>query len=341
MNESWYLLEWLTSFVSPPPSLLCVFLFSLRPSLPPSLIPPSHSSTIFLSQPFYLTNILPPSLSATRCLHPFSVFSSFLCTLPYYPLSFTFFDHLLVPTFLPSPSIYLTGILPPSLSATRCLLLIHTPVTSVIMQKNGAGLHTASSCYWDNSTDGECVTTSRKKPVRHEQKHFTARLLPNPGNLMTILTLGSDLSISLQEAVPFAGRTKPCIALWLFSDWPYKPSSHNFQYYNILTLMIESHSVCCTYWVVCAHYNWVNHTSFYINVYYTSSAVLNCIVILVCWCVIMLQTSWFNIVFSGSLTLPTRVSYRGGQGHTAWDTHPLEIWKLIFNILQQIPCTLL
>ena len=29
------------------------------------------------------------------------------------------------------------------------------PVTSVIMQKNGAGLHTASSCYWDNTTDGE------------------------------------------------------------------------------------------------------------------------------------------------------------------------------------------
>ena len=28
-------------------------------------------------------------------------------------------------------------------------------VTCVIMQKNGAGLHTASSCYWDNSTDGE------------------------------------------------------------------------------------------------------------------------------------------------------------------------------------------
>ena len=23
------------------------------------------------------------------------------------------------------------------------------------MQKNGAGLHTASSCFWDNQTDGE------------------------------------------------------------------------------------------------------------------------------------------------------------------------------------------
>uniref|UniRef100_A0A8C9L700 Dynein light chain Tctex-type 1 n=1 Tax=Pavo cristatus TaxID=9049 RepID=A0A8C9L700_PAVCR len=28
-------------------------------------------------------------------------------------------------------------------------------VTCVIMQKNGAGLHTASSCFWDNSSDGK------------------------------------------------------------------------------------------------------------------------------------------------------------------------------------------
>eukprot|EP00695_Tsukubamonas_globosa_P003415 TRINITY_DN621_c0_g1_i1.p1 TRINITY_DN621_c0_g1~~TRINITY_DN621_c0_g1_i1.p1 ORF type:complete len:111 (-),score=4.10 TRINITY_DN621_c0_g1_i1:25-357(-) len=27
-------------------------------------------------------------------------------------------------------------------------------LSCVIMQKNGAGLHTASSCYWDNSSDG-------------------------------------------------------------------------------------------------------------------------------------------------------------------------------------------
>ena len=30
-------------------------------------------------------------------------------------------------------------------------------VTCVIMQKNGAGLHTASSCYWDNQTDGQSL----------------------------------------------------------------------------------------------------------------------------------------------------------------------------------------
>ena len=27
-------------------------------------------------------------------------------------------------------------------------------VSCVIMQKNGAGLHTAASCFWDSTTDG-------------------------------------------------------------------------------------------------------------------------------------------------------------------------------------------
>ena len=27
-------------------------------------------------------------------------------------------------------------------------------VPCIIMQKNGAGMHTASSCFWDNQTDG-------------------------------------------------------------------------------------------------------------------------------------------------------------------------------------------
>lgn len=30
-------------------------------------------------------------------------------------------------------------------------------VTCLIMQKNGAGLHTASSCFWNNDTDGSCT----------------------------------------------------------------------------------------------------------------------------------------------------------------------------------------
>mmetsp|Transcript_8219 Transcript_8219/g.19694 ORF Transcript_8219/g.19694 Transcript_8219/m.19694 type:complete len:114 (-) Transcript_8219:2047-2388(-) len=36
-------------------------------------------------------------------------------------------------------------------------------VTCVIMEKNGAGLHTAASCYWDNSSDGS-------RTVRWENK---------------------------------------------------------------------------------------------------------------------------------------------------------------------------
>lgn len=38
-------------------------------------------------------------------------------------------------------------------------------VTSVIMQKNGAGLHTASSCYWDNTTDGSCTIRWENKSM--------------------------------------------------------------------------------------------------------------------------------------------------------------------------------
>ncbi|KPP63892.1 dynein light chain Tctex-type 1-like, partial [Scleropages formosus] len=30
-------------------------------------------------------------------------------------------------------------------------------VTCIVMQKNGAGLHAASSCFWDNTTDGSCT----------------------------------------------------------------------------------------------------------------------------------------------------------------------------------------
>eukprot|EP01024_Parvocaulis_polyphysoides_P058681 TRINITY_DN6321_c0_g1_i1.p4 TRINITY_DN6321_c0_g1~~TRINITY_DN6321_c0_g1_i1.p4 ORF type:complete len:123 (-),score=14.47 TRINITY_DN6321_c0_g1_i1:318-686(-) len=36
-------------------------------------------------------------------------------------------------------------------------------ITCIIMQKNGGGLHTAASCYWDNQTDGS-------RTVRWENK---------------------------------------------------------------------------------------------------------------------------------------------------------------------------
>ncbi|TEA25030.1 hypothetical protein DBR06_SOUSAS6510067 [Sousa chinensis] len=38
-------------------------------------------------------------------------------------------------------------------------------VTCVIMQKNGAGLHTASSCFWDSSTDGTCTVRWENKTM--------------------------------------------------------------------------------------------------------------------------------------------------------------------------------
>lgn len=38
-------------------------------------------------------------------------------------------------------------------------------VTCSIMQKIGAGLHTASSCYWDSTTDGTCTVRWENKTM--------------------------------------------------------------------------------------------------------------------------------------------------------------------------------
>lgn len=38
-------------------------------------------------------------------------------------------------------------------------------VTCTIMQKNGAGLHTASSCFWNNETDGSCTVRWENKTM--------------------------------------------------------------------------------------------------------------------------------------------------------------------------------
>ncbi|XP_007899582.1 dynein light chain Tctex-type 3 isoform X1 [Callorhinchus milii] len=38
-------------------------------------------------------------------------------------------------------------------------------VTCAVMQKSGAGLHTASSCYWDSSTDGSCTVRWENKSM--------------------------------------------------------------------------------------------------------------------------------------------------------------------------------
>ncbi|NP_001134975.1 Dynein light chain Tctex-type 1 [Salmo salar] len=36
-------------------------------------------------------------------------------------------------------------------------------VTCIILQKNGAGLHTASSCFWDNTMDRSCMVRWENK----------------------------------------------------------------------------------------------------------------------------------------------------------------------------------
>mmetsp|Transcript_42366 Transcript_42366/g.103820 ORF Transcript_42366/g.103820 Transcript_42366/m.103820 type:complete len:112 (-) Transcript_42366:521-856(-) len=38
-------------------------------------------------------------------------------------------------------------------------------ITTVIMQRNGAGLHTASSCFWDNANDGSCTFRYEEKTM--------------------------------------------------------------------------------------------------------------------------------------------------------------------------------
>ncbi|XP_031731391.1 dynein light chain Tctex-type 1 isoform X2 [Anarrhichthys ocellatus] len=38
-------------------------------------------------------------------------------------------------------------------------------VTCIIMQKNGAGLQTSCTCFWDNSTDGSCTVRWENKSM--------------------------------------------------------------------------------------------------------------------------------------------------------------------------------
>merc|ERR1712130_1034514 len=69
-------------------------------------------------------------------------------------------------------------------------------VTCVIMQKNGAGLHTASSCYWDNSTDGRLLDSVDHFPTgKCSLDHFPARLLPEYRACNEVLDSGHGLKI--------------------------------------------------------------------------------------------------------------------------------------------------
>uniref|UniRef100_A0A2R9CB21 Dynein light chain Tctex-type 1 n=1 Tax=Pan paniscus TaxID=9597 RepID=A0A2R9CB21_PANPA len=52
-------------------------------------------------------------------------------------------------------------------------------VTCVIMQKNGAGLHTASSCFWDSSTDDEypCRSPAACVATCLNSEYFASKVL--------------------------------------------------------------------------------------------------------------------------------------------------------------------
>ncbi len=91
-----------------------------------------------------------------------------------------------------------------------------------ILQKNGAGLHTASSCYWDNSTDGSCT-------VRKSIQHFTRIIknsksskVPKSSNVLFML-LFYDKPIQIVVLDCFSdGRTRRCTALFLYLVWRFE-----------------------------------------------------------------------------------------------------------------------
>jgi hypothetical protein len=83
-----------------------------------------------------------------------SVFPSY--QLPSSPLCPELASNLI--TTLPTYQQYTTTTL---MTPNFCVI----PVTCTIMQKNGAGLHTASSCFWDNSTDGSCTVRWENKTM--------------------------------------------------------------------------------------------------------------------------------------------------------------------------------
>lgn len=96
-------------------------------------------------------------------------------------------------------------------------------VTCVIMQKNGAGLHTASSCFWDSSTDGRIPTlfhTLLCPACGHKSGSIVTLCMSEASSpalarwdphLLGFLTSWACLSPP-QGAAQSDGRTRPCTA---------------------------------------------------------------------------------------------------------------------------------
>ncbi|MCP4060196.1 MAG: dynein light chain Tctex-type family protein [Pseudoalteromonas sp.] len=88
-------------------------------------------------------------------------------------------------------------------------------VTCVVMQKSGAGLHLASSCYWDNQTDGSTFNThsSSLSSLHATSSHLNVVLIASK-----TINKNRRLRNSLQAVQLCAGRTSPCTASFPCSD---------------------------------------------------------------------------------------------------------------------------
>ncbi|XP_029597067.1 dynein light chain Tctex-type 3 isoform X1 [Salmo trutta] len=51
-------------------------------------------------------------------------------------------------------------------------------VSCAVMQKSGAGLHTANSCYWDTVTDGSCTVKWENRTMYCVVSVFAVALTP-------------------------------------------------------------------------------------------------------------------------------------------------------------------
>lgn len=66
-------------------------------------------------------------------------------------------------------------------------------VTCAVMQKTGAGLHTANSCYWDTTMDGRQLSTSAEPSV--DLLFQTIVQLHTHLNVKMLLNLSQTLSL--------------------------------------------------------------------------------------------------------------------------------------------------
>ncbi|UJR33499.1 hypothetical protein I4U23_020944 [Adineta vaga] len=82
-------------------------------------------------------------------------------------------------------------------------------VQAVIMQKNGAGLHTASSCYWDNTTDGSCTVRMCGR--------FACGLAPDVVRRLSTYMNSQTQETTLPPFIDLMSSTQPFRASWNLS----------------------------------------------------------------------------------------------------------------------------